>query len=374
MAAENGRTKAKRRAGIFGAVVGVAAAGLAAGIAAERAIVRRSKRGVGDRYAEEKFGALPYDESCTVTTADGTDIHVEVVEPIDGVEIDAGFIAGVADGPREPTIVFVHGFCLDMGTFHFQRAELTRRGDYRMVFYDQPGHGRSGRLESGEYELPALGETLRAVIDETVPEGPLVLVGHSMGGMTIMALAELYPEMFEQRVVGAVLIATSGGLVEQARFGLPTVISRFGSPLLPLVNNATRLTGGVVDRARIAASDLAWLLTRRYGFGTARPSPALVSYVEKMNSGTTAETVARYLRTLYTHARYPALATLRETPTLVIVGDKDMITPVAHSEEILRRLPDAEFIKIADSGHVVMLEHADEVNAVLIDFLGKLEE
>ncbi|MEV7227563.1 MULTISPECIES: alpha/beta hydrolase [Polymorphospora] len=373
MAADNGRTKAKRRAGIFGAVVGVAAAGLAAGIAAERAIVRRSKRGVGDIYAEERFGALPYDETCTVTTADGTDIHVEIVEPADGVEIDAGFITGVAAGPAEPTIVFVHGFCLDMGTFHFQRSELTRRGDYRMVFYDQPGHGRSGRLESGEYELPALGETLRAVIDETVPEGPLVLVGHSMGGMTIMALAELYPEMFERRVAGAVLIATSGGLVEQAKFGLPTIISRFGSPLLPLVNNATRLTGGVIDRARTAASDLAWLLTRRYGFGTTRPSPALVSYVEKMNSGTTAETVARYLRTLYTHARYPALATLRETPTLVIVGDKDMITPVAHSEEILRRLPDAEFIKIADSGHVVMLEHADEVNAVLIDFLGKLE-
>ena len=46
-----------------------------------------------------------------------------------------------------------------------------------------------------------------------------------------------------------------------------------------------------------------------------------------------------------------------------------MITPVTHSEEILRRLPDAEFVKIADSGHVVMLEHADEVNAALIHFL-----
>ena len=110
---------------------------------------------------------------------------------------------------------------------------------------------------------------------------------------------------------------------------------------------------------------MAWLLTRRYGFGTRKPSPALVSYVERMNSRTSADTVTRYLRTLATHSRFPALAALSGTPVLVVVGDKDMITPVAHSEEIVRRLPHAEFVKIHDSGHVVMLEHADEVNAAL---------
>jgi pimeloyl-ACP methyl ester carboxylesterase len=351
---------AKRTAGIVGAVVGVAAAGLAAGIAVERAVVRRSKRGA-DPYADEPFDRLPYDETLTVTTADGTDIHVEIVEP-------------TSPTPRKPTVVFVHGFCLDMGTFHFQREALAARGDYRMVFYDQPGHGRSGRLEQGEYELPALGETLRAVLDRTVPEGPIVLVGHSMGGMAMMAFAEIYPEMFDERVVGVALIATSGGLIDETKFGLPALIGRVGGPLLPLVNNATRLTGPAIDRARGAASDLAWLLTRRYGFGTSRPSPALVSYVERMNSRTSVDTVARYLRTLYTHARYPALAALANNPALVIVGDKDMIIPAYHSETILKHLPDAEFVKVPDSGHVVMLEHADAVNEVLFAFLDKVSE
>ena len=291
----------------------------------------------------------------------------------DGLELDADFAAELLGAPRpEPTVVFVHGFCLDMGTFYFQRKELTRRGDLRMAFYDQPGHGRSGKLESGEYELPALGEVLHAVLAEVVPEGPIVLVGHSMGGMAIMAFAELYPEFFGDRVVGVALIATSGGWLEEAKFGLPAVIARAGAPLLPLLNGASRFTGNVVDRARLAATDLAWLLTRRYGFGQTRPSPSLVSFVERMNSRTSTDTVARYLRTLYTHARYPALAALRETPTIVIVGEQDMITPVTHSEEIIKYLPDAEFVKVPGSGHVVMLEHADEVNAALIAFLEKI--
>lgn len=360
-----GHSAGLRVAGIVGAVAGVAAAGVAAGIAAERALVRRSKKAVGDPYVDEIFGSQPCDESFMIETADGTDIHVEVVEPT-----ATPATSGVT-GAR-PTLVFVHGFCLDMGTFHFQRTVLAERGWDRMVFYDQPGHGRSGRLESGEYELPALGETLRSVIDRTVPDGPLVLVGHSMGGMTIMALAERYPEMFEQRVVGVALMATSGGMLGQSKFGLPAIIARIGEPLLPMVHTTTRLTGTMLDRARRASANLAWLLTRRYGFGGGRPSPALVSYVEEMNSHTSTETVARYLRTLYSHARYPALVALRDTPTLVIVGERDMITPVEHSEEIVRRLPHAEYLRIPDSGHVVMLEHADEVNVALLDFLERL--
>ncbi|MFB9237422.1 alpha/beta fold hydrolase [Plantactinospora siamensis] len=353
---------------MVGAAVGVAAAGMAAGIAAERAVVRRSKRGA-DPYADEVFGPQARDEELSVELPDGTDLHVEIVHPRQ------------PDAAR-PTLVFVHGFCLDMGTFHFQRTALARRGDHRMVFYDQPGHGRSGSLQTGEYDLARLGDALQEVISRTAPAGPLVLIGHSMGGMTIMALAERHPELFGDRVVGTVLMATSAGRLRQSRLGLPAVLGKAGAPLLgragvpllPVLDNATRLTGGVFDRARRATSNVAWLLTRRYGFGTDRPSPALVSYVEEMNSHTTTETVARYLRTLYMHSRYPALAALAGAPALVIVGDKDVITPPEQSAEIVRRLPDAEFVTVPDSGHVVMLEHADVVNAALLDFLDRLEK
>lgn len=348
-----------RAAGIIGAAVGVAAAGLAASVVTERVLVRRFTSDPIDQYAHEVFGEQRYDESFRLELPDGTDIHVEVVEPTRPV-------------PGRPTVVFVHGFCLDVGTFHFQRKLLAERGEHRVVAYDQPGHGRSGRLETGEYDLEALGRTLRQVIDRTAPEGPLVLVGHSMGGMTIMAFAGLFAEMFGDRVVGTVLMATSGGLLAETKLVAPALLGRVGAPVLYMVSNAARYGGTIIDRARRSTSNVAWLLTRRYGFGTEKPSPALVSYVEQMNSRTSADTITRYLRTLATHSRYPALAALAGTPVLVVVGDRDMITPVTHSEEIVRRLPHARFLRVPDSGHVVMLEHADEVNAALVDFLERL--
>jgi pimeloyl-ACP methyl ester carboxylesterase len=365
---------ARRRVGLLGAVLGVAAAGVAVGVAAERALLPRGHRGTPDPYAEEPFGQLSYDESLTITAPDGTDVYAEIVEPADGIALEDDFRAIPAGGSApEPTIVFVHGFCLDMGTFHFQRKELTRRGDWRAVYYDQPGHGRSGSLSTGEYALSALGDALRALIDETIPQGPVVLVGHSMGGMTIMALAERYPAFFAQRVAGVILIASSAGRLEASALAVPELISRAGRPLLPLLNGATRLTGGVIDRARRASGDLAWQLTRRYGFGGQNPSPSLVSYVEKMNTQTPTETVARYLRTLYRHAGYPGLEALRAKPVLLICGDKDPITPLAESEEMKERLAAADLVVVPNSGHMVLMEHADAVNQAMLEFLEKLD-
>jgi pimeloyl-ACP methyl ester carboxylesterase len=347
----------RRKVGIIGAILGVAAAGVAAGVATERYLVHRSKN-ADDVYAEEEFGVWDSDEELTVTTDDGIDLHVEIVNGPDGEPEDRA------------TLVFVHGFCLDMGTFHFQRKAL--QGKHRMVFYDQPGHGRSGKLRKGEYSLDALGAGLRAVLQAAAPTGPVVLIGHSMGGMTIMALAEQVPELFESRVEAVVLISTSAGKLDQVNFGLPEVVAKFRRPLLPVVGIAGPISSGVVDRARRASTDLAWLLTRRYGFGTARPSPALVSYVEKMNTTTSTDVIARYLRTLYTHARLLVLGPLRRVPVLLVCGDRDVLTPLTHTREIAAVLPEAELVVVADGGHVVMLEHADEVNEAIEAFLKRV--
>ena len=75
---QGGRAK---KVGLLGAVVGVAAAGLATAFAVERVLVRKSVNAPGDPYREEEFADQPFDEELTVTAADGTDLHVEIVEP-----------------------------------------------------------------------------------------------------------------------------------------------------------------------------------------------------------------------------------------------------------------------------------------------------
>lgn len=343
-----------RNAGWIGALaaVGVAAGGVAAGVAANRYAKKRRAR-VNDLYVEEPFGELEYDERFGVTTEDGVNLYVESI-----------------DGAGPFTLLYVHGFCLDMGTFHFQRRAFE--GSYRQVLYDQPGHGRSGRLPKGEYTLDALAAGLRAVLEKAVPDGPVVLIGHSMGGMTIMALAEQAPELFKDRVAGVVFVSTSAGRLNEATFGLPEVVSRFNRPLLPLVRGAGRITTAMADRARRASRELARLLTQRYGFGTLDPSPALVAYVEKMNSSTSTEVIARYINTLYTHSRLAALAVLRTVPVQVICGDADLLTPLVYSQEIAAELPDAELVVVEHGGHVVLLELADEVNDAIRRFLERL--
>jgi pimeloyl-ACP methyl ester carboxylesterase len=167
-------------------------------------------------------------------------------------------------------------------------------------------------------------------------------------------------------------VSTSAGELSGVTFGLPQVLVRFRKPLLPLISGAGWVTAGMLDRAREASTDLAWLLTRRYGFGSGRPSPALVSYVEQMNSATRTESVARYLRTLYTHDRVMALGALSEIPVLVICGDEDLLTPVEHSQAIGQALPTAEMVTVPKAGHVVLLEHHEAVNAVFVPFVRKL--
>jgi pimeloyl-ACP methyl ester carboxylesterase len=187
-----------------------------------------------------------------------------------------------------------------------------------------------------------------------------------------MALAEQAPTLFAERVAGVVLISTSAGKLDEVNFGLPEVVARFRRPLLPLIRTGGQITAAVVDRARRASTDLAWLLTRRYGFGNQRPSPALVSYVERMNASTPTDTIARYLRTLYAHSRLMVLSPLAAVPVLIICGDQDLFTPIEHSREIADVLPDAKFLTLEGGGHVVLLEQAEVVDAAIDDFLQRL--
>jgi len=319
------------------------AAGAALGVFAERAVVGAAFRHDPDR--DEPFGQLR-GPSSWVETDDGVRLYVEVEEPND-------FRAS------DPTIVFVHGFSLNHNAWHYQRRDLAGMG--RMVFYDQRSHGRSDRAPDGTHTIDQLGHDLAAVIAATAPEGPLILVGHSMGGMTVMSLIAHYPDLIEERVHGSALIATSPGELNTVTLGLPkpaaTLMHRYADA-------AAGIMGGgqpIIDPVRSRANDFTYLMTKIYSFG-GWSSQSMTKFVNDMISATPVDVVADYLPALLRHDKVSYLERLDGTPTLVLVGDHDLLTPVQHSEVILRQVPAAEFVVLPSSGHMVILERHADVN------------
>lgn len=353
-----GRTgRGPGRAGVLGGALGVLAAGAAVGLAVERYAIGRIRRRPDD---------VPWPTPCVpdrvgiVRTGDGVALHVEEDGPV--------------DAPL--TVVFVHGYCLNLDSWCFQRPGLAdmRNPRVRRVFYDQRGHGRSEPGPAGSATLDRLGEDLYELITRLAPHGSVVLVGHSLGGMTVMALADRHPELFghrrgASRVVGVALVSTSTGRLAEVTLGLPVLLARVRGSLTPVLARGIRWRASMVERGRRLTGDLAFLLTRRYGFASAEVSPWLVEYVCSMISGTSVEVIADFLPAVTGHERQSALGVLRGIPVLVLVGDRDLLTPVAHSAAIAERLPDAELVVVADAGHMAVLERSELVNLHLRAFL-----
>ncbi|MGW6455882.1 alpha/beta fold hydrolase, partial [Streptomyces sp. NPDC055078] len=278
--------------------------------------------------------------------------------------------------PAPVTVVFSHGYCLNQDSWHFQRAAL--RGLVRTVHWDQRSHGRSARgaSQSGPDRVPVtidqLGRDLKAVIDKAAPEGPLVLVGHSMGGMTVMAMAEQFPEIVRERVVGVAFVGTSGGRLGEVSYGLPVAGVNAVRRVLPGVLRALGSQAELVERGRAATADLFAGLIKRYSFSSKDVDPAVARFAERMIESTPIDVVAEFYPAFDEHDKAEALPVFDEVPVLVLAGDKDLVTPSAHSEAIADFLPDSELVIVPDAGHLVMLEHPEVVTDRLADLLARV--
>jgi len=340
-------------------VVGLAATGAALGTAVG---VNRRRRSLARRPSDSTpFGSL-HSIPQTIVTTDGVPLHVEVdeLEPQD------------ADPDTLPvTLVFVHGYALNLDCWHFQRAAY--RGLVRSVYFDQRSHGRSGRSPLGSASVDQLGEDLREVIEAVVPDGPVVLVGHSMGGMTLVALAEQHPELFAPlseggRIVGAALISTTAGGLDPSRFLFPMVPSRFGGSI---TNGAVRtLARGhrAVDGVRRIGRSLATVLTDAFAFGDQVPA-AYVEFVDDMLSSTPFSVVAEFFPAFRALDKFDAVETFGRIATTVICGTDDRLTYVGHSRKLHSRIPGSTLIECPGAGHMVILERHGQVNAALDQLL-----
>lgn len=374
--------RGRRLAGVAGAAVGVLAAGAAAGVAVERLTVGRGMRRRA-RLALDSTG--PYGTlrgaPGTAVAEDGTRLYYEVEEveglgPHDADDSGPAEPASADAAPGDPpvTVVLSHGYCLNQDSWHFQREAL--RGVARAVYWDQRSHGRSerGRGQAGPdadaVSIDLLGRDLKAVIDAAAPEGPLVLVGHSMGGMTVMALADQYPELIRDRVVGVALVGTSSGRLGEVSYGLPAAGVNAVRRFVPGVLKALGSQAPLVERGRRATADLFAGLVKRYSFGSADVDPAVARFAERLIEGTPIDVVAEFYPAFAGHDKTEALAGFADLPLLVLAGTEDLLTPSGHSEVIAAALPDAELVLVPGAGHLVMLEEP----AVLDERLGALLE
>ena len=343
----------RRITGAAGLVVGATAAAAGAVVAAERIAVNRLRRRPGS--AGEAFGSLRGLE-LTVLAEDGVPLHVEINGP----------------DTAAMTIIFCHGYTVNQDCWHFQRRDLS---DHRLVFWDQRDHGRSGRAHSVSATIDQLGADLKAVIDAAAPgPGPVVLVGHSMGGMTIMALAEQHPGMFGTKVAGAVLISTTASGLHTGSPWMPAPIRPVLARALPylLTGAASGAQAALVERSRQVSPDLAFLATRFVGFGDGEVSPATVTFLEQMIRATPIDVVSRFGRALLTLDRRDSLATLGRVPVVVMVGEKDRLIAPRLGIELATEIPGAQLIWVPGGGHALILERPDLVTDAIIALLAQV--
>lgn len=275
----------------------------------------------------------------------------------DGARLAAFVSEPAAASPGTPTVVLAHGWTLDHRSWEPVVERLVADGDVRVVAWDQRGHGAStlanGGWRSGGESVRALGADLLAVVDACVPkESRLVLAGHSMGGMTVMAFAGLHPDVIGERVDGVVLVSTSAGDLR--------------GPKLPGLGLAIN----VISRLPLRLGRLVTMGSqRRGGFGL-DPREDDVRAAREQIGSTRLSTTGAFYRALMAHDEVAALAALARVPVRILVGSRDILTPQRHARALAEAMPDAELTVLDGRGHMLTYEAPDEVHDAIRAVMG----
>lgn len=337
-------TRRRQKAWLAGGA-GLTAVATLVGASARRSMAERTL--VEDPWADEDFDRLDSDRSSEVITTDGVALTVREAGPV--------------DAPL--TVVFAHGFCLRMGAFHFQRIRLAERWgpNVRMVFYDQRGHGQSGEGEPESYTLTQLGQDLESVVQATAPRGFIVLVGHSMGGMTVLSHARQFPQQYGRRIIGAALISSAAEGVTRSPLG-----EFLKNPALDAVRFAAKSAPKLVHRGRNVSRSLIGPILRAASYSDLQVSRSLDAFSQQMMNATPIATLMGFLGALETHDETAGLWTLLRIPTLIACGDHDLLTPDEYSRKMAASLPLSELVIVEGASHLALLDKPEAINDGLI--------
>jgi pimeloyl-ACP methyl ester carboxylesterase len=345
-------------------LAGTGAAALAAGgLVLER---RLRSRQDGDHEESVPLGSLR-GEVHEVTTSDGLVLHAEVDE-----------VAPYASSKRSTkrgataTVVFVHGFALTMDCWHFQR--LAFRGKRRMVFFDQRSHGRSGRSERDHATIDQLGRDLRTVLDALAPDEPVVLVGHSMGGMSIVALAEHHPELFGDRVVGVGLVSTTAGGQRTHKILSRHVPDAVGRRVVERGLLVAAQRDRLLELVRRGGAPVALPVIKVFSFGNTGVPPAYVRFVDSMIAATPLQVLVEFIPQFDALDKFHVVQAFSAVPTLIISGTKDKLTSIGHARKLHAHVDGSRLVELEGGGHMPILEFSEQVNDELEELFAEADE
>lgn len=286
---------------------------------------------------------------------------IGTVKTDDGVNL-----AVTATGPAAPiTALFCHGLGLHAGVWVPQRSGLAARwrGRAHMVFYDCRGHGASDPAPIGTANLDRLARDLANVIDAVAPDGPIVLIGHSMGGMTILSLAATQRRLVRERIAGVALLSTSANRVTAA--GITRVLDTPAHRLLEIA--ADRSPNGLArcwDAFRRQAAPLV---------GPAFYGEPITGAAALGQARTDITTIVELLTDIKGYDAGAALPVLRDIPAAVVCGQRDFFLPVGHSRRLATALPSAELVTLPGA-HMIGVERPIPVNDALDRLLQRSEK
>jgi pimeloyl-ACP methyl ester carboxylesterase len=299
------------------AVLGVGAAAVVGAVLADRRWAR----------AEDEIRPgdldLPDGKPLLVTTDDGAEL-----------------VGSVSGGG--PLVVLAHCWT-GSRTMWAPVAHRLLDAGCQVVLYDQRGHGESTTGDDG-YTIERLGADLAAVLD-AVDAHDVVVAGHSMGGMTIQALAGAHPEVVADRVKAIVLVATAAGGLSQRSDALAARL--VGSPGL---ERAMRTAAGhALVRGSVGRNVRRNHLTITRDLFVACPPDARSGFLRAMQAMDLREGIAGI-----------------GVPTTVVVGTRDRLTTPALADVLVETIPEARLVTLPDRGHQLPLEAPDEVAAEIL--------
>jgi len=264
-----------------------------------------------------------------VSALDGTRIHYEVTGRIG----------------RTP-VLMIQGLGASKNAWNLQRIAMATR--FRIISFDNRGAGRSDK-PTEPFTLEQMADDAIAVLDAAGIETAHV-VGASMGGVISQIVAVKYP----QRVRSLTLVCTACRNHPWRQELLQSWAK-------------TAEEKGMIEVGKEAAQ---WVMSPRSfrrlvpaftwmgPLAALRPRHSFVSQIHAILD--TREDLVDQLSTI-------------TAPTMVIVGNQDILTPRGDSEEIAERIPNAELVVISGAAHGVMMEHSSTFNKIVIEFLQRTE-